>query len=316
MFRYPWRPNEDELTGDFFGLMKYLPSDVLLVPFINSIRDLYADREIAIRTIGSAEILLWPEYQIPKEWREQFNRPDILAEKRSSKYYIVPDAVIKIDDCVFVVEAEKSHSVEAEQLFQQYMMGKRFFSAAGDQRRLFNLLINTDQMPPYFCGIKAEDSRKGISILPDDSIPQYIVKRAEMLGESCDMREVAYSYLWMSWCHVRMLAEELLEMQCGLGNEISKLNARFLSGFKEMLDKEGFYLTPLFRADDLGEVSVKDCSSIPVLRVVQDWRDFLRDEKLEPSIIPVFRHFGNLATWLAQLSIYPETIKILSKGGQ
>jgi len=293
MFRHPWGINEDELTGDFFGLMKYLPSDVLLSPFINLIRDLYPDRGITAQAIDSTEILLWPEYQIPNEWRDQFNQPNIPAERRRSKYYVVPDVVISFNDYVLVVEAEKSHSVEAEQLFQQYMIGKRLFSVAGEQRRLFNLLINTDQMPPCFCGMKAEDSRKGISILPDDSIPQYIVKRAEMLGESCDIGEVAYSHLWMSWCHVGKLAEEVLEMQRGLRNEVSKLNARFLSGFKEMMDKEGFYPTPLFRADDPNEVSVEDCGSIPMLNVLPDWRDFLRDEGLEPSLIPAL---GTLET--------------------
>jgi len=316
MFRHPWGINEDELTGDFFGLMKYLPIDVLLVPFINLIRSLYPDRKILAQAIDSAEILLWPEYQIPKEWRDQFNHPNIPAERRRSKYYIVPDVVISFNDYTLVVEAEKSHFVEAEQLFQQYMMGKRLFSAAGNDRKLFNILINTDQMPSYFCGVKAQDSRKGISILPDDSIPQYIVKRAEMLGETCDIDEVAYSYLWMSWHHVGRLAEEVLEMQRGLGNEISKLNARFLAGFKEMMDKEGFYPTPLFRANDPNEVSGEDCGSIPTLEVLPDWRDCSKDEELEPSLIPAFRHFGNLASWLAQLSICPETVEVVVKGGQ
>ena len=99
--------------------MKYLPEDVLLVPFLNLIQSHYPDRNIAYRNIESAEILLWPEYQIPEQWREQFNRPDMPVEKRRSKYYIVPDVVIHLDECTLVVEAEKSHSVEAEQLFQQ-----------------------------------------------------------------------------------------------------------------------------------------------------------------------------------------------------
>ena len=96
MFEYPWGTSEDDLTRSFFGLMKYLPGDALLVPFLSLIQSHYPDRNIVSRNIESAEILLWPEYQIPEPWQEQFNRPDIPIEKRRSKYYIVPDGIITI----------------------------------------------------------------------------------------------------------------------------------------------------------------------------------------------------------------------------
>lgn len=65
MFRHPWGTSEDDLTGDFFGLMKYLPEDRLLAPFLSLIQSHYPDRNIAYRNIESAQIVLWPEYQIP-----------------------------------------------------------------------------------------------------------------------------------------------------------------------------------------------------------------------------------------------------------
>jgi len=313
MFRHPWGTSEDDLTRHFFGLMKYLPVDVLLVPFLNLIRSLYPDRKISTQTIKSADILLWPEYLIPQKWRDQFNRPDVTAEKRRSKYYIVPDVVISFDDYVFVVEAEKSHSVEAEQMFQQYMMGRHLFPTTGGHKNLFNLLLNTDQMPPFFCGVTANDVRTGISILPSDSIPQYIVKRAQMLGEAYDIGEISYSYLWISWHHVGRLAEEVLDMQRGIGNEISKLNAGFLSGFKEMMDKEGFYPVRAFRADDRNETYVDDCSCIPVLKRSLDCDLIGYEASIQPSFIPVFNAMGCTANWLAQQTIEPSATAILTK---
>lgn len=289
MFRHPWAISEDDLTSDFFGLMKYLPGDVLLEPFLNLIRRLYPDRNISTRSAESAEILLWPEYQIPDEWRDQFNRPDIPAEKRRSKYYIVPDVVISFNDYVFMVEAEKSHAVEAEQLFQQYMMGRRLFPTTADhKRRIFNLLINTEQIRPFSCNVTANDKQTGISILASDSIPQYIVKRAKMVGETCDISEISYSSLWISWHHVGKLAEEVLDIQQGTGNEISKLTIGFLSGFKEMMDREGFYPVRIFRADDPDELYI------------------------EPAFIPVFKVIGYAANWLMQQAIEPEAITILT----
>mgnify|MGYP001107235524 CR=1 FL=1 len=41
MFIYPWGVSEDNLTGDFFGLMKFLPSNELLSPFLALVQDQY-----------------------------------------------------------------------------------------------------------------------------------------------------------------------------------------------------------------------------------------------------------------------------------
>jgi len=286
MFRHPWGTSEDDLTGDFFGLMKYLPAEYLLVPFLGLIKNLYPKLDIPNQHIEESEILMWPDYEIPNEWREQFNRPDIPAEKRRSKYYIVPDVVIKVDDCVFVVEAEKSHSVEPEQLFQQYVMGRRLFMIKEERNHeVFNLLINTDQMRPYACHISTTDKQTGISISSADSISQYIWKRAKMLGEDISIQEISYSYLWISWHHIGKLAEEVLGICRGKQDESSQTISRFLSGFKAMMDREGFYPVRVFRPDDTKEVYVEDPTSIPALRILSKWQDFL------PSINPEFIPF-------------------------
>lgn len=295
MFTYPWGTSEDDLTGDFFGLMKYLPAKTLMAPFVGLIQSLYPDRNINPQNIEESEILLWPEYEIPKEWQEQFNTPNISLERRRRKYYIVPDVVIRFDDYTFVVEAEKSHSVEAEQLFQQYLVGRRQFLTPGARkRRLFNLLINTDQMRPYSCNIDATDKQTGISISTSDSIPQYIQKRAMMLGENYDIDEISYSFLWVSWHHIGKLAEEVLDGYKNRQDEVSRTISRFLSGLKEMMDKEGFYPVRVFRADDPNEISVNDYSSIPVRHVLPNWGDLIDyGEAIEPSHIPTLHLLGD-----------------------
>jgi len=285
MFEYPWGPSEDDLTRSFFGLMKYLPKNFLLAPFLSLIRSLHPDRNINPRNIEEAEILPWPVYEIPTEWREQFNLPDMPVDRRRSKYYIVPDVVIRFDDYTFVVEAEKSHSVEPEQLFQQYVIGRRSFITKGERNhKVFNLLLNTEQMRPYSCHISTTDKKTGISISPGDSIPQYIWKRAKMLGEDISITEISYSYLWISWHHIGKLAEEVLGICGGKPDEFSQTISLFLSGFKAMMDREGFYPVRLFRPDDTNEVSVKDPTSIPVLRILSKWQEFL--PSINPEIIP------------------------------
>lgn len=317
MFRHPWGTSEDDLTGDFFGLMKYLPEDRLLVPFLSLIRSHYPDRNITYRDIESAEILLWPEYQIPEKWREQFDRPDIPTEKRRSKYYIVPDVVIHLDQCTFIVEAERSHSVEAEQLFQQYLMGKQIMQTADRHTtNLFNLLLNMDQMPPYACRITATDTYTETSISPSDSIPRYIEKRTRMAGEACDLKEISRSLLWISWHHIGQLAEQILDIQRSKRDETSKVCARFSSGLKEMMDKEGFYPAKVFRADDPSEVKIDDYSSIPVLHVIPGLETIVEYiEAIEPSLIPTLYLLGYPVNWLMQQSMQLETIPVLRKEG-
>lgn len=314
MFRHPWGTSEDDLTGDFFGLMKYLPAGYLLMPFLGLIQSLCPNRDIDTCYVAEPEILMWPEYEIPNEWREQFNRPDIPAERRRSKYYIVPDVVIKFNDCTFVVEAEKSHSVEAEQLFQQYLMGQRLFTTARDnESKVFNLLVNTDQIPPYSCHINAIDQKSGISISPTDSIPQYVQKRARMLGEACELEEVSHSFIWVSWHHIGKLVEEVLNIQQRKEEPISRFASTFLSGLKEMLDREGFYPVRIFRADDPEEISVDDYGSIAILRSGLNLDVINFDISIEPSFIPAFCILPDPATMLLQSPIQPENIQIITK---
>lgn len=336
MFTYPWGICEDDLTGDLFGLMKYLPAEALLAPFVGLIQSLYPDRNINPQNIEGSEILLWPEYEIPKEWQEQFNLAHIPLERRRRKYYIVPDVVIRFDDYTFIVEAEKSHSVEAEQLFQQYLIGQRQFLTPGARkRRLFNLLINTDQMRPYSCHIGTPDN----SISPSDSIPQYIKKRSMMLDENYNIDEITNSFLWISWHHIGKLAEEVLDGYKNGQDEVSRTISRFLLGLKEMMDKEGFYPVRVFCADDPNEVRVEDYASISVLKILPRWQDLSPginpelipsllsresslecdlidfEEKIDTSNIPVFRLLPDLANWPIIYYIQPESIRILNKGG-
>jgi hypothetical protein len=338
MFVYPWGISEDNLTGDFFGLMKYLPPDVLLSPFLDLVQSLYPERNIKPQRIKGAEVLIWPEYKVPKEWQSEFNRPDVPAERGRKKYYIVPDAVIHLDEMTFIVEAEKSHSVEAEQLFQQYLIGRRqFLTPKQGKHNLYILLINTEQMRPHSCRITLPQN----SISPGDSIPQYIEKRAKMLGETCDINELNHSFLWISWHHIGKLTEKLVDKYRSKEGETSEIVLPFLSGLKEMTDKEGFYPVRVFRADDPNEVCVGDYSSIPIQKIfsLPNFKDFMPsiepesipalhsvesssrcdltdfEGAIDPSLIPTFRLFGDLIGWLVQHSIQYDTINVLEKGG-
>jgi len=339
VFAYPWGVSEDDLTGDFFGLMRHLPDEALLIPFLDLVQRQHPDRDIRPQHIEQAEVLLWPDYEIPKEWRTQFNRPDIPAERRRSKYYIVPDVVLTVDNYVFIVEAEKSHSIEAEQLFQQYMIGQRMFVAPTQGRRkVYTLLINTDQMRPCSCHVTATDERTGIAVSPGDSVSQYIGKRARMLDETCNADEVNRRFLWVSWHHIGKLAEEVMEMYGHRQDEVSMIISRFLSGFKEMTDREGYYPVRVYRADDPDEVLVEDYDFISATSLFPPWENRLPDvdpgdipllrltemslhwdpeefegRRMEPMDIPATKLMPDLIDELARRSIRPATIRILSR---
>ena len=210
---------------------------------------------------------------------------------------------------------------------------------ATEGRKIFNLLINTEQMRPYSCRISTMDKQKGISISPSDSISQYIWKRAKMLGEDISVQEISYSYLWISWHHIGKLAEEVLGICGGKQDEFSQTISRFLSGFKAMMDREGFYPVRIFRPDDTNEVYVENPTSIPVLRILSKWQEFLPsinpehipfilprasilecdltafEGKMDWSSIPVFRLLPDLSNWPTEHHIQPESIKVLNKGG-
>ena len=194
-------------------------------------------------------------------------------------------------------------------------------------------------MRPYSCHIGTTDRQTGISISPSDSISQYIWKRAKMLGEDISIQEIGYSYLWISWHHIGKLAEEVLGICDGKQDEFSQTIPRFLSGFKVMMDREGFYPVRIFRPDDTNEVSVKDPTCIPELRILSKWQDFLPsinpefipfpvlwgsslgcdltdfEEKIDSSSIPVFRLLPDLSNWSIKYHIQPESIRVINKGG-
>jgi len=196
-------------------------------------------------------------------------------------------------------------------------MGRQIMQATDTHKRnLFNILLNIDQMPPYSCRVTATDRGTGISISPSDSIPRYIEKRAKMMGENCDLKEISYSFLWISWHHIGKFAEETLDIRSTKGDEMSKVSTRFLSGLKEMMDKEGFYPAKVFRADAPSEIQIDDYSSIPVLHVIPSLKRIIDyEEAIEPSLIPTFHLLGYPVNWLMQQSIQLETIPVLRKEG-
>lgn len=164
-------------------------------------------------------------------------------------------------------------------------MGRRLFIAKGERKhKVFNLLLNTDQMQPYSCHISATDKQTGISISSSDTISQYIWKRAKMLGEDISIKEISHSYLWISWHHIGKLAEEVLGICGGKQDEFSQTIPRFLSGFKAMMDREGFYPVRVFKPDDTNEVYVQDTTCIPELRMLSKWQEFL--PSINPELIP------------------------------
>jgi len=287
MFKYPWGVTEDNLTGDFFGLMRHLPPQALLLPFVHRVQEINPTGFSRTKHLGGGEVRLWPEYEIPKQWRGEFNRPDLPAEKRRSKFYIVPDAVLHFDDCVFVIEAEKSISVEAEQLFQQYLVCSRYMLPQQPQKRVFTLLVNTDQIPPYRCRAAGKDDKTGISITSHDSIPTYIWKRMRMLRETCDLETVKDDFLWISWHEVARLSAELHDEWSAKNDEASKIVSRFLLGFRQMMDEQGFHPLELFNAHDPSEIRIDNICTI------QDFTTYdlpsIADLpiSIDPSLIPI-----------------------------
>ncbi|MCB9764948.1 MAG: hypothetical protein H6739_34545 [Alphaproteobacteria bacterium] len=148
------QPNEDRLTAAVFGLMRYLPPQEWLHPFMEQVGarhpELCWDPN---RLPEEHELLPWPVSEIPESMRRRFAK----TSDDWGKGRVIPDAAIRLHwvrwgdartsrRVTLFIEAEHSKTVEAEQLAQQWavLSGER---TPGEER--FILLVNPSSTLPW-----------------------------------------------------------------------------------------------------------------------------------------------------------------------
>jgi len=102
-----WRENEDILTGDFFGILDYLPRNPYLCKFISYIASLNPDVQTpAIDGVDwdNSEIMFWPRMSTDEENAE-------------------PDIVIVSDKWVVVIEVKLQSNFRYKQPWREYVVG-------------------------------------------------------------------------------------------------------------------------------------------------------------------------------------------------
>lgn len=244
MFIYPLTVNEDHLTGSFFGLMKLLPPSILLAPFIEYLQRRVPQLQIMPQHPNRGKVQLWPSFEIPKKWQENFAQLGEFGEEKRRKVRIIPDVVLLFDDYVFFVEAERSHSVEAEQLFQQYVLGRHVFLPL--KKDYFLILLNTDQIKPFHCRIDLPT----LGIFYDDSIYDYIVKRSDMIEEKIDIDDVKRHLLWLSWHHIGDFCETLMNKFAGKADRASTIIFNLLHDLFTLMSMKGYHAIKFYDTED------------------------------------------------------------------
>jgi len=324
MFDFPWGVTEDDLTRSFFGLMKHLPPNVLLKPFIELINTKYKLGMSSADVDDSVDILLWQSYEIPPKWQTDFKEKSANLEKKK-KYYIVPDAVIELKKAsyVFIIEAEYSKDFEPEQMFQQFLVCRCIFEPQGKARlRPYHLIINKEYIPPK------------------NSLYMHIRERAEELGEVIKIDEIKNSVLWLTWHDIGKLCEEAKKNYFPKVNSYETLTIfKLLASLDKFMIERGFYPIKLFSADNPGEIQPSDIQlrSIQIFNILPTILTNNFDPTLIPSLsyglididnyinkyyreifpehIPQLNVIGRTSEWLASLYIPVNELPTLNQGG-
>jgi len=113
---YPkWRDIEDLLTGDFFGVLDYLPREPYLKSFFAWVFQL--NEQVVAPDLNdvdwdSVELSFWPMKHLQDESTE-------------------PDLVIVSNKWVFIIEVKLLSGLGTDQLWREYMVGKELAAERG-----------------------------------------------------------------------------------------------------------------------------------------------------------------------------------------
>lgn len=103
-----WRDKEDILTGDYFGVLDYLPRTTFLKCFFESLRAL--NPSIALPLDG----IDWPQVEF-----------DFWPQQTAGQEDTEPDVVIVSNRWVVVVEVKLNSGLQPRQAIREYLVGKK-----------------------------------------------------------------------------------------------------------------------------------------------------------------------------------------------
>ena len=287
VYRGPF--NEDMLTACTFGLFKYLPSELFFKFFVEFLSELNPKSNIDIN-VNLKDIKFWPLFEVPLEWRTYLGRV-YENEPGKMKATIEPDVVLETDEWLMFVEAEKSHIIEAEQLFQQYAVGYK--EAKTRNLKFYLLLINSALSRPRRCEMQNGNLYKtNTEIHRDDSPEFYIIERGKGLNlewatSKNANRTLEESFLWCNWASFYITAEKVTKKNSDNFIPLRKL----LDDLKELLER--IDETPISWLEDDFSIKYKSYPLlIPSLSILPNLSDC---GKIDPFLIPTIREIPDVS---------------------
>jgi len=180
---------EDILTSDVFGLMTYLPYNMLLKQFMELVRMKNPLAGISIPDGKPKQINFWKSFPWPD---------DIPYLGRNS---IEPDVVIEWDNLLIIVEAKFVSPTDPEELLREYLVGLNEMSK---RQEFFLLLINKNLSTPEV------SEKEGINKI---SIADYIDGRVKelKLSSKYSSQKITKSLLWINWQSFYAIGSKLLD---------------------------------------------------------------------------------------------------------
>jgi len=261
---------EDILTSDVFGLMSYLPYEILFKPFLEQVKIANPLSDFLVPGHEPLAMHFWKSFIWPE------NLP------RLNRDSIEPDVVIEWPNTLLVIEAKFISATDPEELLREYLVGH--FEAARD-KKMFLLLIDKNLSQP---SVNHHSKPNKVSV------SEYIQNRIKELGVSKSFSPEAAmsSILWTNWQSFYTQVEILkAEVSAGANGSFGKTTRKILDDFLMILDRKG--LVP-FRSFDFAHFA----------KLKIDLNSLGKIGQMVNDPIPVLSNFNvNLDTLLSRLPL-------------
>jgi len=197
---------EDILTSDVFGLMSYLPYEIVFRPFLEQIKKGNPGSDFVVPDSEPLAMDFWKSYSWPE------------SLPRLNRDSIEPDVVVEWADTLLIIEAKFISATDPEELLREYLIGQ--FEAKRD-KQIFLLLIDKNLSQPDV----------SLNSMPGKvSVSEYIQNRIKDLNVSENFlpENVPLSLLWTNWQSFyyqieRLKAEITAETNGTFGNTTGKI---------------------------------------------------------------------------------------------
>jgi len=304
--------DEDQLTHAVIGLLRYLPKELWFNEFKNLMEENNPKCTPTFKSDGNLKIDLWPQYEVPDKWKDKFWRrqPQRSREKRF-KGSIYPDAIISTDKWTIFIESEYSHSVEAEQLFQQFAVA--YHNSINPKRDFFVLIINKSLIRPLSCGVNSDDMWKPEAcVRSEDRIEDYIAECCnKSLGLDYSTESVEELLLWINWQSLHTLLDQIL-VNIGNGNsdycgQMNHMIEMMIKDVKSLLIKENLIPISYDIAEYMADLNI-NVEFMPAFPMIYPILEELNSYFIDTRTIPDLFIFLTVALDLKGLEIVANSI--------